>query len=1178
MELRQEVRFLADHLSQLSPEESASAERGGHLGADVQRQLSDHLVDQFWACVLRRSPHCPPPGQSRTKTSRYSVSSILEDLDLSPRKRVSRAAPHAGPSFDSTAPPLPASDRPHHQDAPKASYQRSDVYLEVAFQLHRQAMQRKGLQLESLALGVLLQLYGCISHVPRSSHVNRFAAPSTDRWTRFTSRDEVLEMLCHLSSEPVPCVSSLALGRHALLRKGVREVKHIDTKLFLGRLGDSRLKAGQALKWASGHSAPALREEAEPTSSERWTSRAFERALGKIPHPTPPAAASESTAAGLQHLTISPLLGPASERLPIHSAWLGVATAKQTETVHDEVPVIRPQLASDRDADVATLEEKVTGRWVLRPTPSSHLDLCGPEPPASTTATPSSKCSEHSHSPSVYDFRPFEEEGGHVKADVSRVSAFCRVTPDSCATVRHYGSWQSLPSFDTAVLRGNLRQCGAERLGHESIIDSMVDCTVRCLYGGAPSDKLPDPSIDVDWVKPVLTCLQGLESDLFASQARCQYAKDPSLVPEQLRKSSLYDITNRQLSPKTLCMSILDDFVASNSGPPNCTDLLGLSSDARFAKIPLAICPWQGSPLSVLTQLEPTPALKKLRGYSSLQPFFAEIAHVGTVIRNLKYFVALIRYLETRQAHRETIGTALVVYLSAVESYVHDFETALSTFAAQDFRGKLLETTSVYSLFLTHLRPWLKAIHWFEDVTFHSRCDDREHGYFTLFRAWCLVDCLIGKYVGSFGIWHPADDLSHAATYKCVVTTLRPYLGFLRHWLTGWRHEGEPPREFHRDGRLFIISPLLPLADLIAASRQLCSFMELHYASHLPPANSLFACLLPGLADHTMFHRGNTSPEFSPPFSALVRYLGEEIRANNAWLNRKALELLVLDYRIFDILADVDRYVFLSRLDLMDGVFDDWSSQGHSEALQNLLQSPLVIETSIESGADFSRHGATLRFSAGVFDTYVFTEDVVQCYNAVFRQLCAVHLGVRNVLQVSRWLCLNYRGQCAIGAPRCTAVLRRLCTLTREMQATLFGIEWYMRYAALGPLYATFVRRVRGGVGFFDFLSHHAAFAREARRLCLACREGGRCSVLLRALCHCTEILHASLRGLGFDVLRDANQVDSLLTLQPTLSELAAKFGRLKWELLCVVNASQDPALFHLGTVLAAAANDRTPL
>ncbi|GBE61051.1 microsomal signal peptidase subunit gp23, putative [Babesia ovata] len=1173
MELCFQVLALADHLSQLDSEELSTAELKGLDAGDVQRQLSRHLVDQFWCSVLRRSPHSPATHSWRQKNSRYSASSILEDLELSARKRVVRAAPHVGSAFEESreGPSSRASTR--QSVSSNTKYQCKNVYVDVALHLHREALRRKGLHLELLAMDTLLQLLESVSHVERWPAKRIRLSQDPSRWTHLTCRTEVLEMFCHLSSEPEPCMEALELGRHALVRKGVREVRQIDTKLMLGNLNSRGFGVDESFKWTSSYSAPSFRKPTKPIPSDRWTSEAFDNALSRLPNLDAATGSSVSVATGLDKLTINSSLGSGETKLPINSAWLPVATSTDMESIKDfNVTIIPPPLPT-KDAYIEKLDNKVTSNWV-----SSSVKRTYEAPFVDNVFVPDPSGSEQKKTAQAsrvpeHTVRFFENSLDALQSELSRVNVFCHVDPKSRTPLHKYAPWQTLPSFDYLALKGNMGRFGGSAVNRESIEEAMVGFTVRRLNGAV--HKGPDKNAnECDWFSSLVTGLQGLESDLFASETRCAYDADPSSVPIPLHKWVADVVGNGQWSPKALCEGIVGDFLAQLKGKV-VPELVEASSDRLLVKLPLAIAPWQGSELAALMRLQCTPFLKALPGYSSLKFVLSELAEIGSTIRNLKYFVALIRCLENIGSGRAALGTVISVYASALDSFLCEFEGAASRFFETDISGSLCETISVYSVYFGRLQPWMGALRWLSDVSFTSGEAGVDGKHFVLPRGSWLLEHLVSKYLGSFGNTEGTDSIAHRSVYRCVITTLKPYLGFIRRWVTGWRGEDEPCDEFQHDGHLRVISPLVAMEGIIQSSRELCVFIECHYYAHLPAADSVFSRYLIG--DDTpsgiISATSGENTDTTIPFSDLIRDINDDLLANHHWLNLETLNLLKSDYRIFDILKDIDGFVFFSRFDLMEGVFDEWSRGKDSDSYATFFQSPLRVRVSVESATEFRRAGATLEFSAGLFDSYIFTEDVVECYNSIFRQLCTVHLGSNNVLRVIRWLCLNFRGSCNIGTRRCAPILRVLCLLTRDMHAMMSSLEWYLRYAALAPSYADFMRTADGITGFTDFVSNHKAFVRRARNACLMSPDSVRYSALIRALCYCCGILHESVLGLGFDVLRTVEHADALMALELPCRELAAKFDRLKREFFCLVNSSHDPALFQLGTILQATTN-----
>ncbi|GFE55139.1 gamma tubulin complex component 3, putative [Babesia ovis] len=1162
----EDVRSLADCFSELSSAEIVAIEQQGLRVEDVRRQLSRHLVDQFWCCVLRRSPHCSPPEHGCRKNSRYSVSRILEDLELSARKKVNRNV-HSLSTFDSVQ-PCTTSVYPQKNDSSKTKYQRRDIYVDVALQLHRQVMRRKGLELELLALDMLLQLYTSISHINTRS--NHLTTSSSTQWYRFTSGDEVLEMLCHLSSEPETCMAFLELGRHILVRKGIRQIRDIDTKVLLGFLNDSGSTSTSLSKWIPGHHAPAVSQQSTVHHSERWTSIAFDKALSKIDNIDSGTSVSECAAMGLQSLTLSPPITAHPTKPSIHPGWLSISSEQMLNPV-DTDSIGKLSISNTGDISGTPLDTNVANKWIISSLRPSYVE---PDSDAfGITDTKTSKPCGCDMSAGNTEFHSLKWMKERMNQRMSQSSLFCHIDPGSRALLQHFGSWQCLPSFDTAFLSGNLRHSGSDILSQDSIMESMVDCTVLDLYKFLSPGTTVDSKLKLDWFPLVLLCLQGIESILFACEAWCLYSKDPLSVADRVHRWVKDGSELNQRSLKVICKNYFDNTMAVQMVEDCGIIPLRLSPDGKYVEFNYTLVPLKDNDLSLLINLTPTAYLEGLPEYKSLKTLFQEVAHIGTIIRKLKYSIELFRHLEAQEAYRFRIGTSLSVYISSVGSFVDEFEASITNLAATDFRGDLSETLSVFSLFMDRLHPWLNALYWFEDLDrgFNRRTESEIHISWP--RGAHLLDHLIATYLGKFGLVTANNCLGHSYGYKCLTTVFKPYLSFLRAWVTGCSTDECAAAEFQKDGKLCVILPLVPLEDTIASSREMSLFLKCHYPSHLPTLNSVFPNLLSNLdlSTGSIFDDIETNGANLPPLQELIRGISDGLYANNLWLNQKLLWLLKSDHNLLYVLEDLYRYVLLSRIDLMDAMFVDWS-QGRTSALYpKLFRKPLNVQATVDSVTGFRIDGVKLTISSGVFDNHLFTEEIIKCYSDVFNQLCTVHIGARNVLEVSKWLCMNYRGRSALGTQGCAPILRMVCLLSCEMYAFFSIVEWFFHCVSLGPMYSALVSRIRTSSSFTEVINLHTEFAHSMRHACLASPDSRHCNIILRNLFYCAKLLKDTLLGGVMTFGHNIEHVEYWLSLESSLNEIKSKFANNKREFLFVVNSSHDTHQFQLATILESA-------
>lgn len=1163
MEICSLVRCLADHLSQLAPEELKSVEGRGLSSQDVQRQLSSHLIDQFWCCVLRQSPHCLPPRQYRAKSSRYSAAQILEDLDLTARKRVIRGPSHGDSVSDDSS-----SAYIHDSLECKKVYQQCDIYVDVALRLHHQVLRQKGLYLESLALELLLQLYNHISHVPDIAHFGKYVGPLRKRWLPFTCCEAVLEMLCHLSSEPLPCVASLELARPALLRKGIKEVRHIDMKVMLDSWGGSTLGDDDVLKWVSGQRSHGYPEASKRYASERWTSGVFDRVLADLPIVIPPRGFYGPTDLGMENLTISPLGALDGCRYSIHSAWLPIRATDPMDVISDNVAIAASGRGILDDVDDG-LDKKAACNWLSISVLPYKVDDLGNESPISEYAAAPTDSTPECSQMRLYNFRPFEDKSGHVVSDVGKTSVFCHVDRKSTANVERYNKWQVLPSFDSTYLQGNIPHCGGLQISQDSVVEAMLGCTVRCLFNCSPFAIPSDHGPQVDWFTPVVLCLQGSESTFFESKVLCQYRKDRSFLPAHLGKLINDDIGCHLPPISHLCHAIFEDFVSSSFDPQKAVDLARPTPDGKFVKIKSAILPSQHGELRLFTDMECTDIAKGLRGYNSLRVYFAEICYVGSVMRRLKYFISLIKHLETIPHYRTMIGSTISVYAVSLDAFIYEFESEVTTFAESDFKGELHETVSVYSLFLSRIERWLEAISWFDRVTFAPEYNAESCDLFLLPRGSFFLDYVLGKYAGSYVFRSVSDTHSLRVAYRCLISTLKPYLSFLSGLLTGCHGNSMPSSEFLPDEHLLALQHL---EGTIASSREFSVFLQSYYPTCMRFARSMYSRYLLDNESSNVetvgkHHDGDTATCYFD----LIEDISLDLRLSYTWLNRKMIELLRSEYHIFDVMEEVYRFVFLSRADMMGSILADWHAGRYNDSYLKLFTTYVVVDACVSRSVSFRGHAIELKFSSDRFNSYIFTDEVTKCYKATFQQLCTLRFGVMNVLNAHRWLCMSFRVPDEFVNVKCKYVLRLLSVLTRDMYGVLHSVEWYMHHIVLGPLYEDFLRRLYTCDGFSELLSHHLMFVRAACSMCLSSEECGRFIALLNGFYRCSCILDAALKGLCFDIIQEKGNISTILSLEPTIRELESRFTNLKREFLFMISASRDAGPSHLATILSTA-------
>ncbi|ORM42380.1 uncharacterized protein BXIN_1580 [Babesia sp. Xinjiang] len=976
MELVKEVRYLADCLARLSSEEVRSIEEQGLNPADVQRQLSSHLSDQFWCYLLRRSPFGSSPKSLSKRKGRFSASGILEDVDRSVRKKALHDVAHGHVSFDSTAPTTPYSTSLPNKDKIRPIYQRREIYVEVALSLHRQVMRRKDLNLELLAFDILLELYGSISHLPRLEDNQSIVSSSENSWYPFTCAEEVLEMLCHLSSEPVSCIAALVLGRYVLIRKGIKDIRSLDIKDLLGLLDDPGLKLDEAHKWITASTGSSVSRDSSQRVSDFWPSAAFDRALSRISNINPTTKNFDSASTGLRTLPLNPLLGFGVNRLEINPAWKSISSQQSLDSFDKRLLLPLPKTSTMENNNGSNMDSHLSEKWL-----SSSLQLQSLEDDKSESSAELLRNRRLVNSGMLLD-TPVETVSStdwmkdRVNLGISGSSSFCHVDEGSSAIVQNYKTWQSLPSFDTAELYSQVRSGTSAPLSRQSIIEAMTEFTVSRLQRGVFLGNSADDKCSSDWYRYVLMCLQGLESQYFVSKASSTYNKEPLLFPAKYHQFFAPGLDFHRHTSKTICKALFADFMASAPGDRYGAEPAWLSFGGRALGIHRDIVPSEESVLSHFLQLEATQELKDIPGYSAVSNIMSDIANVGSTVRSLKYFVELIRRIESLDDFRDRIGTVISVYTSTLSCFLNSFQSAVSNLGETDYQGNLRETLSVFSLFFTRLYPWLQVIVWYARINH----DDAFHSitcvHYRLPRGSYFLDHVIVHYLGTFGSWIPENSLSRSYAYRCLVTIMKPYLWYLRRWITGVGNRERVMSEFERNGRLHIIFPLLPLAHVIASSRELCSIMERYYHMHLPSSTSVFSDYLDVVNSDALRLLGTTDEPMGdvPPFADFIQALSEEIHANFTHLNRKVLSLFKSEYRFMDIMDDINRFVFLTRLDVMDGIFEEWSRDRGTDAYKQLFSPPLIVEDIVDRSATFKFRGPSLRFFAGAFDRYIFTE------------------------------------------------------------------------------------------------------------------------------------------------------------------------------------------------------------
>lgn len=1157
MELFNLVKRLANHLSQLDQEESSRVESLSNSVSDVQDRLASHLVDQFWSCVLRNSTHCLLARQPRNKDSRYSASRILEDLEFDARKKATKASSHVVTHS--------CSREGADNDVPiqfKKIYQERGAYVDVALKLHKQVMYQKGLHLESLALTVLLQLYQHISHIPGVEDIDKYVPPAERRWLDFTCGDEVLEMLCHSSAEPTSCIASLELSRHVLSRKGVKGVRYIEVKMILDNMDTTPLVKDEAMRWAPSTRGDISGLAVDHTYSQRWTSTAFERALSEIPLIKPPKEVSVSTELDLESLTISPPNPLDRANAAIHSSWL---SARHKCNINEK-DITLPSYRSVSD-DIIGIKER--GDWL-----PSHLMPPGLDLTTQIITPPQEKKSdqngykEHAKESNL-SIKTFKESYCHVMNDIYRVTPLCHISSAGAKDATKYNAWQILPSFDNSYMAGNITSNNGMTIQYASIIEAMNGFTVKCLF--KYHDKVGDAAkhSDIDWFLPTILCLQGFESNLFNAKALCQHKEDASAVRPEIKKWLHLDNKGQMYSMKNFANAVWEDFMARSADVESSSPQVMISTDGRFLQIPSVLLPSVNSDIRALTDMECTEEMKKLRGYKSLKIYIDDICHVGSVIRRLKFFVNIIRCLENDKSHRDIIGSTLSVYVKSVEVLICDFEKDVSTFGERDLQGKLCETMSVFSLALRCVRRWATVISWLDDVTFAAEYNSEGNELFMLPRGSFFLDCMLTKYAGSFSLFGERCSQGEAMIYQCVMGTMKPYLNVLSQWISGYGCHEEPSSEFHRDNDIAILSSLRLLEGIILESREFSLFLRNNYQVIF--SEDCFTSMYPHGNDGN--HRGMESPVkvnsgAVKSFGVIMRELSEELYSHHTRLNSRMVEVLRTRYPIFEVMNDIYSFVLLSRPDLMGSVLQQWSNGRSSNAFLRLFTSS-IVEAKVKSCTPFKHCVVNFSFSMETFNSYLFTEDIVEYYNAIFHQLCMVHFSVMNVLNVSKWLLFNFRGPCVIGNKKCKDTMVLLQLLVGEMQGVVCNVEWYMRHIVLSSLYHTFMRKIKHSKGLTEVLEHHLSFVISAANMCFVTEECGRLGTLLKNICYCTEIISNSISSLGFNVLNSDEQAEAFILLKSTLHDLRSKFQGIKGEFMYIIDTSRDPGSSHLATILS---------
>ncbi|EDO08637.1 hypothetical protein BBOV_III010850 [Babesia bovis T2Bo] len=1157
MELKKYVRLLADTISELSSDEIDAIEQRGLSPQDVKVKLSRHIVDQIWSHLLRPSLHFPTCSDQSNKSSRYSASRILEDIELSVKQKI---AVQKSLTSGSTDKPFVHSNVT--DDGYRAAYQSKDIFIQVALRMHREALLRKGLYLELISLDMLLQLVGSISHMPVKYNIDgSIPVFQRDDWYRFTCIDSVLEMLCHLSSEPDSCVGSLELSRYILLRKGIREVRNLDTKSILGLLNDPGLRHNDASKWISCHHVAPRMPHAASVISERWTSIAFDQALSKIPNIGPSTNLSDSTALGLRNLSISQSFIADPMAVSINDGWLSCSSGQIIDSYSD-ASIIRTKTLIN---EVNIWSDKASTNWIY---PSARPSGFDTDRTAIVEADDRLTIQEIGSvkRAKVQKSTPIKWMREYINKSMTTLYPFSLIDPRLIPSIRIYSSWQCLQSFDSASLFSNLRHSGSDRMSQGCILESMAGFTFMNIlkHDYTESDFLD--SVLSDWYSCIVLCLRGIESALFACEAVCLYAKDPSLVPDHVHRWVSDGTTAFCRIPRVICHALVHDMMSSDNVSENA--LVSISPDGRFVIFPGLLDTKSHDGLALLTRLAPSPQLEQVIGRRSTEPIFTEFARLGSITRDMNIAIESVRNIEAAGDASRLIGTTLSVYMSSISSFIDNFESTVGTYVGNDQSGDTVATSSVVSLLFNRLDPWVKAIDWFKAVDI-SLTD--ENGQYHLARGGYLLDRLLAHYIGSYGIWFFDESIGGVYAYRCLISCMKPYLSFMSEWVTG-STDIDLCSEFHQDSMAYLIAPLVSLENVIVMSREMSVFLRTHYPSQMTGARPLFGCILNDNESDSwsMGHDANNNIADSKPLQELFTTFSRELLGNHAWLNLQLVSLLKTEYHLFEVIEDIHRFVLLSRRDMLETIFDEWRVGCNSGSYSKLFRGPLQVEVKVANTAEFFRDGVSLTFSCGIFDRLLFSEETRHCYTVVFNLLCAVHFGMRHIMEVSKWLCLSYRGSQGLSSQGCAPIIRMICTLTREMHSFFSILEWFFHYGSIYPLYTAFISRLKGTLNFSDVVMLHSAFARDLRASCMVSRESRHCSILLRSMCYCTSVLRDMILGESSGVLQDTSHVEYWLSLESPLIELSSKFSGFKQEFLFVVNSSHDPTQFQLATVLDA--------